>query len=213
MKDRELTVLSAKLLTNPITCERKMMKKARIVAQIGVVLVTALSFSAAMAQEPARTKSELIKELMVVMEIGANSTNVLDAMTESLSEEYPRIIEGIVEADSTLTPETRERIRNEKGESYARFMKAFRERIKQRIDFAKFTEEITQALYDKYFTESEIKDLIVFYKTATGKKSLKIMPQLLQDSIRAASDKLTPIVTELIKELVEEEAKMLKRPR
>jgi hypothetical protein len=189
------------------------MTKARIVAQIGVVLVTALSFSAARAQEPARTKSELIKELMVVMELGANSANVLDAMTESLSEEYPRIIESIVEADSTLTPEMRQRIRDEKGESYARFMKAFRERVKQRIDFAKFTEEITTSLYDKYFTEGEIKDLIAFYKTATGKKSLKIMPQLLQDSIRVSSDKLTPIVTDLVKELIEEEAKTLKRPR
>ena len=189
------------------------MKKSRIVAQIGVVLVTALSFSVARAQEPARTKSELIKELIVVMEIGANSTNILDAMTEGLSEEYPRIIEGIVGADSTLTPETRQRIKNEQGESYTRFMKAFRDRVKERIDFAKFTEDISLSLYDKYFTEGEIKDLIVFYKTATGKKSLKIMPQLLQDSIRIASDKLTPIVSDLIKELVDEEAKRLKRPQ
>ena len=92
-------------------------------------------------------------------------------------------------------------------------MKAFRERVKQRIDFAKFTEDTTLALYDKYFTEVEIKDLIVFYKTATGKKSLKIMPQLLQDSIRVSSEKLTPIVSELIKELIDEEAKRLKRPQ
>ena len=189
------------------------MQRSRRLTQFGVVLVMALSFSVAQAQEPTRTKSELIKELMVVMEIGANSINILDAMTEGLSEEYPQIIEGIVTADSTLTPETRQRIRNEQGESFARFMKAFRERIKQRIDFAKFTEETTQALYDKYFTADEIKDLIVFYKTATGKKSLKIMPQLLQDSIRVTSEKLTPIVSDLIKELIDEEAKRLKRPQ
>lgn len=40
-------------------------------------------------------------------------------------------------------------------------------------------------VYDKYFTEDELKELIAFYKGATGRKLIKVMPSIMEDSMKA----------------------------
>lgn len=44
--------------------------------------------------------------------------------------------------------------------------------------------EMIVPLYGKYFTESEINDLIAFHKTPTGQKLLSVQPQLMQESMQ-----------------------------
>ena len=39
-------------------------------------------------------------------------------------------------------------------------------------------------LYSKYYNEKEINDLIVFYKTPTGKKMVETMPQVMNESMQ-----------------------------
>jgi hypothetical protein len=39
-------------------------------------------------------------------------------------------------------------------------------------------------LYSKYYTEKEINDLIVFYKTPTGKKMVETMPLVMNESMK-----------------------------
>lgn len=38
-------------------------------------------------------------------------------------------------------------------------------------------------LYGKHFTLQEIKDLTAFYKTDTGQKAMRVLPQLMQESM------------------------------
>jgi uncharacterized protein len=38
-------------------------------------------------------------------------------------------------------------------------------------------------LYHKYFTHAEIKDMIQFYSTETGKKTVQVMPVLIQEAM------------------------------
>jgi len=55
-----------------------------------------------------------------------------------------------------------------------------------RAEFKTSMPEFMQAvtvLYDKAFTGQEIKDIIAFYQTPTGRKSIAIMPQLIQGSM------------------------------
>ena len=44
---------------------------------------------------------------------------------------------------------------------------------------------ILYPIYDKHFTSEELVDIMNFYKTPTGKKTLKVMPIMMQESIAA----------------------------
>jgi uncharacterized protein len=59
-------------------------------------------------------------------------------------------------------------------------------------------------IYDKYFTQQEIKDLIGFYESPTGQKMLNITPEITKDLMNAMSEKYIPdFQAKLIKKLEE----------
>lgn len=68
-------------------------------------------------------------------------------------------------------------------------------------------EQIYYPLYDKYFTEAELKDLIAFYKSPTGRKLLHATPQLTQAAMLKSNELLMPKIMVLLNELREEEKK------
>lgn len=43
-------------------------------------------------------------------------------------------------------------------------------------------------LYDKYFTEAELREMLDFYSTPIGKKVIEVMPALMQDSIKIGQE-------------------------
>lgn len=63
------------------------------------------------------------------------------------------------------------------------------------------------AMYSDVYTEKELNDLIVFYKTPTGKKSVSLMPELAQKGSQLGVNKLMPHIDELIKIVQQESPK------
>ncbi len=52
-------------------------------------------------------------------------------------------------------------------------------------------------LYDKYYTHDEIRDMIAFYNTPTGKKTIKVAPALSQDAMQIGAQwgaELAPLI-------------------
>jgi hypothetical protein len=49
------------------------------------------------------------------------------------------------------------------------------------VDYVSDVMKDAPAIYAKYFTAQEMRDIIVFYKTPTGAKALKVMPQASAD--------------------------------
>ncbi|MBS1960424.1 MAG: DUF2059 domain-containing protein [Bdellovibrionales bacterium] len=52
-------------------------------------------------------------------------------------------------------------------------------------------------IYAKHYTNQELADLLAFYSTPTGKKSLEIMPVVMQESMKVGQDAVTEHQDEL----------------
>lgn len=65
------------------------------------------------------------------------------------------------------------------------------------------------AIYDEYFTETEINDLLVFYRTETGQKLVALTPQLLAEAVSFGKqwrrDVLVPLAKRRITERLRKE--------
>lgn len=58
-------------------------------------------------------------------------------------------------------------------------------------------------IYDKYFTDAELKQMIQFYSTALGQKAIKVMPSILQEGMAAGQrwgESLGPQINRRIRE-------------
>lgn len=90
------------------------------------------------------------------------------------------------------------------GQSTARTLKAARPDVPERV-FAVINDELLALIqermdtpgglidrvipiYDRYFTHAEIKDLLAFYQTATGRKIVGVMPKVVSESFAAGQD-------------------------
>ncbi len=74
------------------------------------------------------------------------------------------------------------------------------EKMKEKIRVGDFVELIIP-IYDKYYTHEEIKELIRFYDTDVGKKTIQIMPQMTQESMQAGQEWGRKIAEEIYSEL------------
>jgi len=86
---------------------------------------------------------------------------------------------------------------------------AFRARS-AKLDLSGDLEEAYTRLYAKYFTEQEIDAMTVFYLSPVGRKSLDVMPQMMQEAMQAGMEHLSPKLEQAFREATEEAEK--KRP-
>ena len=152
-------------------------------------------------------KQALVRELLDALDFKKS----IEAIIKTLFDQMDREIPEAVWHELSQTKEIKDLSWTEQQKLYKEIRAnddraiRIRERLNQKGDFVKMTEEITIELYGKYFSESELKDLIVFYKSPTGKKSIEVMPSLLGESMTKSTERLMPLMREVISEVTEEE--------
>lgn len=60
--------------------------------------------------------------------------------------------------------------------------------LKKETSNTKDFEELLIPIYSKYYTEKELDDIIAFYKTSTGQKVIKTMPDMTKESMQAGQE-------------------------
>lgn len=174
-----------------------------------VVAMTMLMFDGRGEEMISSEKRRLIQELLEVSGARTLAEKTTDSILAVFERQFSQTMLQSLAQDRRMNPERRAALAREMPSSYNRFARRFREEFPKRIDIGRVSEEISFPLYDKYFTERELRDLIAFYKTSTGQKTLKVLPQLMAESMQRASEIMEPKVMNLVDELLKEEKQRL----
>jgi len=159
-------------------------------------------------QDIAPEKLALIKELLVVTDSKKNSAAIFNAILDHMEKSMPEIIWRAVSGMSEikeLSAAEQQLLHDDIKEDSLRRSQRMRARLADRFDFVRLTEEVSIPLYAKYFSESELRDLIAFYKSPTGKRTIETMPNLYAESMAMANERLEPVLKEVIDEISTEE--------
>ena len=81
--------------------------------------------------------------------------------------------------------------------------------IKEKIDLKSIQKVVAIHLYDKYYSKDELQNLVDFYKTPTGQKTIQVMPQLTQESMNLFNQLFVPPLVEIQEQIIEEELENL----
>lgn len=187
----------------------------KIFLRLFLFLIVVLSFSfAARAQTPiSEEKRKLIAEMVVLMKLDKQMTSVTDEILKEMEKTYPLGFAEAVDARNDLTARQKELLKATATERYVSFSRRFRERLPQVVDYKKYIEESVYPLYDKFYTEQELRDLITFYGTPTGQKVIDTMPRLFAESTQIAREKLFPQIAPLLQELIEDDRRNIGNPK
>jgi len=192
-------------------------RTATLTSLLTVVLVLP-SFNQAIAQTPQESndsvkptklsapvisdeKRALIKELLEITESGKNAQQIMDTMVRA---ELPKLVSTVLENVPALNSD-RPEVQKKFSDLVSRMAVKYRDRVVKKIDLGQLIEQISYPIYDKYFTESELRDIIGFYKSSTGKKAIAILPQLTVESMSRTNEILLPKITSIMSEIITEE--------
>jgi len=162
------------------------------------------------AQEVPSEKRDLIRELLVVMDARRNAVVIMDSISDQMQKDMLATLNRQAEGDSSLTAAERAEKQRAVAESARRSGDRFRELFKQRVDYAQLVEEVSYEAYDKHLTVEEMRYLLAFYKSETGQKLIRIMPQLISESMSKFSERLTPALQEISQQILDEEMERIK---
>jgi uncharacterized protein len=157
-------------------------------------------------------KKALIKELLGLL----NSGNAAGAIAIQFMEQFQQSAIILIKSDlrewieeQKFAPAEKKRLEAEMDESAQRILTRLRAEFPKRINLGEILEIVTLEVYDKFFTEAELKDLIAFYKTPTGQKFIKILPQISAEMLPRIGQLMDPAATLLATELLGDEIKRL----
>ena len=166
------------------------------------------------AQQPAKPetitpeKRALLKELFDLTKLDKMMGNMIDALLLQTQKDLPVLVEQIT-GDAATDTKNQEESNKRIIESSRRVSERIRELLPQRINYAEVAEQLFYPLYDKFFTADELKQIVAFYRSPAGQKTIDVVPQLLQESMQRSSEILLPKLTPIINQALEEEKQRL----
>jgi hypothetical protein len=144
---------------------------------------------------PSREQRASIEKLLELMDVDRSGAATIDALFGQIQKQMQEMAEAEGESDSLV----------EANELFDEF----RARA-AKIDFHGLLHEEYVRMYGRYFTEKELDDLIAFYSTPTGRKTIEVLPRLMSDAVQAGGQILGPKIEQAMTEAAEAVEK--KRP-
>ena len=129
---------------------------------VGLLFITSSIF----VQANESAKQAKLKELVNVMDMGSMVESIYSQMEVAMQDMSTKM--GVQPNEQAIF-----------DEYYSQMILI----MKENLSWAKM-EPLAVDIYDRNFTEDEITDMLVFYKTDTGKSLLKKMPTVMQESMQ-----------------------------
>jgi len=158
-------------------------------------------------------KKVLVKELMMLLNATTNSEAFANQMIEKLREPFVALVSQGLQRDlqaDKLAPAEQQRLKSETEEAANRILARIRTEIPKRINMDEILEQVGIEMYGKNFTEEELKELVILYKSPTAQKLVRLLPQISAETFPKIEEIMGPALTRLMSELIAEEKNRLK---
>lgn len=186
------------------------MRYAIKAAGLALFLVVSICPAAKAQDEITPEKRALIRQLFLATRADKLAESFTNVILTQMERDLPKMLSESPEL-TNLRGKDDQGSQAAMAEASARVFRRFKELMPQRINFAEVMEQMFYPIYDKFFTETELKDLVTFYQSPTGQKSIGVMPQLMQDAMQRSSQALNGKVLDLVNEILQEEKRNIER--
>ena len=173
-----------------------------------ILVAGALTQPARGDAEPAESKQGAIRELLAIVGVVGMAEQMRDQ--QSIAElmrmrpSYPEMMEFAVSEQADLSEQDRQRLLG-RLMNFDAFAERFHGLFVARLDFSTIIESVYPPLYDKYFSEEELVQMLAFYRTPVGRKTIEVMPSLMQEAGGGVERAVRPLAVGIIQEIVAEE--------
>lgn len=183
--------------------------KSFILCSVVILFGAAAAFA---QQSITAEKRKLIFELREL-----TGTKTFKVVPEMKTEDIGNVLVRLVDSDRELSTGQKQELRKTALAAKERFEKEMLDYMADGTVSDELFDEIFVREYDKAFTEDELREIVVFYRTPAGKKSagffMRIMNQATKDFAKALTVKINEFVNTKLKEEIERLKKEIERAK
>jgi uncharacterized protein len=169
-------------------------------------LISPTEFSAKSSKKTIlKSKKELISQLLEIAGGKQTYDQTQQIILSQQKQELPKILKQMIESYSSLTP-------SQKKDAYAKAIQNMSvaldelgQYLSAETTYEELLERVYYPIYDQYFTEADLRDLVTFYKTPIGQKLISISPQLSATSQKLTFEVIMPRLSEIIGRMIQKE--------
>jgi uncharacterized protein len=178
-----------------------MLRTKKLVVVFSVLSV--ISFSRpAIADEAVKTHSEsekqkLINEVLEASRATRNAKFGYDTMLGQGTKSMDSAFAQRIDSDPKLTPEQKIEAKRQVAAQVDKRINRFKQLLAEKVNVAQIVNDAYAKLYDKYFSEQELKDMLGFYKSSTGQHLLDVFPQLTNEGLQIVNSETLPKIREI----------------
>ncbi len=159
--------------------------------------------------ELGESKREVIRELIAIAGFFESAEDLRDQQgVLELMRIQPTFYEMMAFAVSEQAgdlPETKREQLLERLRDFDAFAERFQVLFAERVDFSQLIETVYPPLYDEYFSEAELRQMLDFYRTPVGRKSVQLVPALMQRAGEGVEAAIQPVAIGIVQQIVAEE--------
>jgi hypothetical protein len=183
------------------------MVRIRKIAAV-ILAVSVLVLPARSEAEATESKQEMIRELLTIAGIVGMAEQMRDQQSVvelmRMQPSYHEMMEWATSEQTDLSAADRQRLLA-RLDDFDAFAERYRALFNERLDFSAIIEAVYPPLYDKTFSEEELRQMVTFYRTPVGRKSIEVMPSLMQEAAEGIEGAVRPLAIGLVHEVVTEE--------
>lgn len=166
------------------------------------------------ASQISESKKKLIAELLAISGQASMSEQMADQQTVlelmRIRPSYEPMMQLAVSEQRDLSKDEQQKLLAKLG-SFDAFAEKFRARFPERLNFSKILADVYYPLYDEAFSETDLAEMLEFYRTRVGRKTIERMPGIMQRAAQGIDQIVRPIAIGLIQEIVAEQRAELDR--
>ena len=165
------------------------------------------------SQEISPEKRALVKELVDAINVRKSAKDMFEVIEAQIQKQMVDMMWQTLsqmKEMNELTEAEKQEMQDKVKENAQQGFKRFLDSLNKRVDFGQLTEDVSISVYAKYFTEKELKDLIVFYNSDTGKRSMEIAPSLMAESMSQTNERLMPVMDDIMRDIASDDTNKLR---
>lgn len=154
---------------------------------------------------PSPDKAQLIKDVLNAARANRNAQLGYDLALSQELKGMTAAVTSRIDNDTRLTAE--QKLDNKRLALMAlnKRMSRLKQLMAEKINITQLVNDVYLKMYDKYFTTQELKDMLAWYQSPTGQKSLDTLPKLTDESMTLINASVMPKIREITIQMAEED--------
>jgi len=165
------------------------------------LLLALLCLAGVQAAELGAEKRQAIQTLIDTLNLKAMGPQMMQQLAGQGEAIMRQTAQGLIDANAELSEAQRAEARQMLERELPGLAMELNVSL-AKLDLSPIVNEVIFSVYGKHFETTEIRDMTAFYRSPTGRKVLRLLPQVTQESMQLSMERIAPLAEEAARKTV-----------